>query len=93
MTETSWKIIVQVFSDTKSSPETLLFTVDFGGAGRAGDALQLYPQSWLRRLRLASISEAAVRQYPWTRDTVQDITKSGCGKLLCRSRRAQSNTT
>ena len=31
MTETSWKIIVQVFSDTKSSPETLLFTVDFGG--------------------------------------------------------------
>jgi hypothetical protein len=56
MTETSWKIIVQVFSDTKSSPETLLFTVDFGGAGRAGDALQLYPQSWLRRLRLASIS-------------------------------------
>ena len=31
MTETTWKIIVQVFGDTKCSPETLLFTVDFGG--------------------------------------------------------------
>ena len=31
MTETTWKVIVQVFGDTKCSPETLRFTVDFGG--------------------------------------------------------------
>jgi hypothetical protein len=31
MTETTWKIIVHVFGDAKCSPETLLFTVDFGG--------------------------------------------------------------
>jgi hypothetical protein len=50
-----WKIIVQVFGDTKSSPETLRFTVDFGGDYELGansntvpaprDALQLYPQA------------------------------------------------
>jgi hypothetical protein len=71
MTETTWKIIVQVFGDTKCSRETLLLTVDFGGDYELGansntvpgaqETRQFYPQAGYADCGWRRFPEAAVR--------------------------------
>jgi len=93
MTETTWKIIVQVFGDAKCSPETLLFTVDFGGDYELGANSNTVPGAQETRFsfthKLVTPTAAGVDflkqrcdQYPWAPGTAQDIAKNGCGKLF-----------
>ena len=93
MTETTWKIIVQVFSHTKCSPETLLFTVDFGGDYELGANSNTVSSAQETRFsfthKLVRPTAAGVDflkqqcdQYPWAPGTAQDIAKNGCGKLF-----------
>jgi hypothetical protein len=93
MTETTWKIIAQVFGDTQCSPETLLFTVDFGGDYELGANSNTVPGAQETRFsfahKLVTPTAAGVDflkqrcdQYPWAPGTAQDIAQSGCGKLF-----------
>jgi hypothetical protein len=93
MTETTWKVIVQAFGDTTCRPETLLFTVDFGGDYELGANSNTVPGAQETRFsfthKLVTPTAAGVDflkqrcdQYPWTAGTVQDIAKNGCGKLF-----------
>ena len=93
MAETAWKIIVQVFGDTACSPETLLFTVDFGGDYELGANSTAVPGAQETRFgfthKLVTPTAAGVDflkprcdQYAWLPGTVQDIAKNGCGKLF-----------
>ena len=93
MTKTTWKIIVQVFGDTKCSRETLLFTVDFGGDYELGANSNTVPSAQETRFsfthKLVTPTAAGVDflkqqcdQYPWAPGTAQDIAKNGCGKLF-----------
>ena len=93
MTETTWRIIVQVFGDTKCSRETLLFTVDFGGDYELGANSNTVSSAQETRFsfthKLVRPTAAGVDflkqqcdQYPWAPGTAQDIAKNGCGKLF-----------
>jgi len=93
MTETTWKIIVFVFGDTTCGPETLLFTVDFGGDYELGANSNTVRGAQETRFsfthKLVTPTAAGVDflkqrcdQYPWAMATVQDIGKDGCGKLF-----------
>ena len=93
MTETTWKVIVQAFGDTTCRPETLLFTVDFGGDYELGANSNTVPGAQETRFsfthKLVTPTAAGVDflkqrcdKYPWTAGTVQDIAKNGCGKLF-----------
>ena len=93
MTKTTWKIIVQVFGDTKCSPETLLFTVDFGGDYELGANSNTVSSAQETRFSFthklvrptaagADFLKQQCDQYPWAPGTAQDIAKNGCGKLF-----------
>jgi hypothetical protein len=93
MTESTWKIIAQAFGDTKCSPETLLYTIDFGGDYELGANSNTVPGARETRFsfthKLVTPTAAGVDflkqrcdQYPWAQGTVQDIAKNGCGKLF-----------
>ena len=93
MTETTWKVIVQAFGDATCRPETLLFTVDFGGDYELGANSNTVPSAQETRFsfthKLVTPTAAGVDflkqqcdQYPWAPGTAQDIAKNGCGKLF-----------
>jgi hypothetical protein len=93
MTETTWKIIVRVFDDTKCSPKALLFTVDFGGdyelGANSNTVLGAQETRFTFTHKLVTPTAAGVDflkqrcdQYQWAPGTAQDIAKNGCGKLF-----------
>lgn len=92
-TETTWKIIVQVYGDKSCNPSALLFTADFGGNYDMGAESQAVPGAQETRFafdhKLVTPTAAGMdflkprcAQYPWAADTVQDIGKEGCGKMF-----------
>jgi hypothetical protein len=93
ITETTWKIIVQVFDDTACTPKTQLFTVDFGGGYQLGAKSKAVPGAQETRFdfthKLVTPTAAGIDflkqrcdQYQWGPGTAQDIAKNGCGKLF-----------
>jgi hypothetical protein len=93
ITETTWKVIVQVFGDTTCSPETLMLTADFGGDYELDANSNTVPGAQETRFsfthKLVTPTAGGVDllkqrcdEYPWRPDTVQDIAKDGCGKLF-----------
>lgn len=92
-TETTWKILVQVYGDKSCTPSALLFTADFGGNYEMGANSQAVPGAQETRFafdhKLVTPTAAGMdflkprcAQYPWAPDTVQDIGKEGCGKMF-----------
>lgn len=90
--ETTWRILVQVYGDKSCSPDALLLTADFGGDYELGENSAAVPGAREGRFgldhKLVTPTAAGMDflqprcpQYGWDPRAARDIGKQGCADL------------